>query len=108
MAEPSSAARTASARWRDRYALGLDLLVGVFAAVAALIGHLASSIDQLDPRLSPPSVLSGACTVLAGLSLAVRRIRPITAFLVLAVATSVVSLTNHYVALLPLLLLLSL
>jgi len=27
----------------------LDLLVGVLAAVAALISHLASSLDQLDP-----------------------------------------------------------
>lgn len=88
--------------------MGLDLLVGVFAAIAALIGHLASPLDQLDARLAAPTVLSGACTVLGGLSLAVRRIRPITAFLVLALATSVVSLTDHYVALLPLLLLLSL
>ena len=46
--------------------------------------------------------------MLAGLALALRRIRPITAFVVLAAGDVVVSLTNHYVALLPLLLLLSL
>ena len=86
----------------------LDLLVGVFAALAALIGHLASPLDQLDPRLSSPTVLSGFCTAVAGLALTLRRIRPITGFVLLAVATSVVSLTGHYVALLPLLLLVSL
>lgn len=86
----------------------LDLLVGVLAAVAALISHLASSLDQLDPRLAAPTVLSGLLTVVAGLALAWRRIRPLTSYVVLVTATAIVSLTGHYTALLPLLMLLSL
>ena len=86
----------------------LDLLVGVLAAVAALISHLASPLDQLDPRLAAPTVLSGLLTVVAGLALALRRIRPVTSFVVLVTATAIVSLTDYYTALLPLLMLLSL
>jgi len=86
----------------------LDLLVGLLAAIAALISHLASPLDQLDPRLRAPTLLSATLTAVAGLTLALRRVRPITGFVVLAAATALVSLTYHYVALLPLLLLLSL
>jgi signal transduction histidine kinase len=85
----------------------LDVVVGVCAALAALIAHITSNLATLDPRLLPPSLLSCAA-VIAALSLVLRRTRPIVGFVILATATSVVSLTDHYVAVLPLLLLISL
>ncbi|HSU34216.1 MAG TPA: histidine kinase [Propionibacteriaceae bacterium] len=85
-----------------------DLLIGVAAAAVALIRHLNSPLDQLDPRLVAPTVLSGVLTAVAGLALVVRRIRPILSFAVIAGAAAIISLTNHYVALLPVVLLVSL
>lgn len=89
-------------------AFWLDVVVGVCAALAALIAHRTSNLSTLDPRLLPPSLLSSAATVIAALALVLRRTRPIVGFVILAAATSVVSLTDHYVAVLPLLLLISL
>ena len=86
----------------------LDVVVGVCAALAALIAHITSNLATLDPRLLPPSLLSCTATVIAALGLVLRRTRPIVGFVILATATSVVSLTDHYVAVLPLLLLISL
>ena len=85
-----------------------DLLIGVVAAAAALFRHLNNPHDQLDPRLVAPTVLSGALTIVAGLALVVRRIRPIISFIVITGTASIISLTDHYVALLPLVLLVSL
>lgn len=108
MSGPSGVGGTAPGRWRDRNATLFDLLIGVVAAAAALVRHLNSPLDQLDPRLLPPTVLSGVITVVAGLALVLRRIRPIISFAVIAGAASIISLTNHYVALLPVVLLVSL
>jgi signal transduction histidine kinase len=86
----------------------LDVVVGVSAALAALIAHRTADLSTLDPRLLPPSLLSSAVTVIGALGLVLRRVRPIVGFAILGAATTVVSLTDHYVAVLPLLLLLSL
>ena len=86
----------------------MDVVVGLCAALAALIAHRTSDLSTLDPRLLPPSLLSSAATVIAALGLVLRRVHPIVGFVILAAATSVMSLTDHYVAVLPLLLLISL
>ncbi len=86
----------------------LDVVVGICAALAALIAHRTANLSTLDSRLLPPSLLSSAATVIAALGLVLRRVHPIVGFAILAAATSVVSLTDHYVTVLPLLLLISL
>ena len=86
----------------------MDVVVGLCGALAALIAHRTSDLSTLDPRLLPPSLLSSVATVIAGLGLVLRRVHPIAGFAIVAGATSVVSLTDHYVAVLPLLLLVSL
>ena len=85
----------------------LDVVVGVCAALAALIAHRTANLSTLDPRLLPPSLLSSAATVIAALGLVLRRVHPIVGFAVVAAGSSVVSLTDHYVAARPLLLLIA-
>jgi signal transduction histidine kinase len=86
----------------------VDAVLGVAAATVALTALLGSDLTGLDPRLLPPNGLAVVATLVAGLALAWRRTRPVPAFAVFMVACLVVTLTDHYIGLLSVLLLVSL
>ncbi len=86
----------------------LDPALGVVAAGFAALSLLTTPADSIDPRLHDPDVLAVAATVVAGLSLAWRRRRPVPAYAVFVVCCLAVVLPGHYVGLLSVLLLLSL
>ena len=69
---------------------------------------MTTDVGGIDPRLEPADPLSVAATLVAGLSLVWRRTRPVAAFVVFVAGCLVVSLTEHYIGLLSVLLLFSL
>jgi signal transduction histidine kinase len=86
----------------------LDLAIGLAAATASVASLLSTDMAAIDPRLEPADPLSVAATAVAGLSLVWRRRRPVAAFAVFVTCCLVVTLTDHYIGLLSVLLLLSL
>jgi signal transduction histidine kinase len=74
----------------------------------ALVGHLSSEIDPIDARLQEPNAVSVAATVAAAGALAWRRSRPATSYAVMVAGSLVVSLSDHYIGLLSVLILFSL
>jgi signal transduction histidine kinase len=91
-----------------RLAPYLDLAIGLAAAVLSVVSLLGTEVASIDARLEPADPLSVAATVVAGLSLVWRRRRPLASFGVFVTCCLVVTLTDHYVGLLSVLLLFSL
>ncbi len=91
-----------------RLAPHLDVAIGVAAAVLSVVSLTNADIGAVDPRLEPADPLSIAATLVAGGSLAWRRTRPSTSFAVFLAACVVVTLPDHYIGLLSVLLLFSL
>jgi signal transduction histidine kinase len=86
----------------------LDPAIGVVAAGLAVTSLLTSDMARLDPRLQPPNALAVIATLIAGLSLVWRRRHPPLAFTVFLAASLAVSLSDHFIGLLSMLLLFSL
>ena len=86
----------------------LDLALGLVAGALAVASLLLADVAGVDPRLESADPLAVAATCVAGLSLAWRRARPLASFTVFVVACLVVTLTDHYIGLLSVLLLFSL
>jgi len=86
----------------------LDLAIGLAAAALSVASLLSTDIASIDPRLDPADPSSVAATLVAGLSLVWRRRRPVAAFTVFVTCCLVVTLTDHYIGLLSVLLLFSL
>src|SRR6478609_11604475 len=91
-----------------RLAPYLDLAIGLAAAVLSVVSLLGTEVATIDARLEPADPLSVAATVVAGLSLVWRRRRPLASFGVFVTCCLVVTLTDHYIGLLSVLLLFSL
>lgn len=91
-----------------RLAPYLDPAVGVVAAALALASLLTTDLSQLDPRLEEPDLVSAVATVAAAGALAWRRSRPLPSYAVMVAGSLVVSLTDHYIGLLSVLMLFSL
>jgi signal transduction histidine kinase len=96
------------ARLSRRFSPYLDPALGIVAATLSVTSLVTTDVSAIDPRLEPADVVSVAATLAAGLSLAWRRTRPVTAFAVFVTGCLVVTLTGHYIGLLSLLLLFSL
>ena len=86
----------------------LDLAIGLAAAALSVASLLSTDVASIDPRLEPADPLSVAATFVAGLSLVWRRRRPVAAFAVFVTCCLLVTLTDHYIGLLSVLLLFSL
>src|SRR6478609_834106 len=86
----------------------LDLAIGLAAATLSVASLLSTDIAGIDPRLDPADPLSVAATLVAGLSLVGRRRRPVAALPVFVTCCLIVTLTDHYIGLLSVLLLFSL
>ena len=91
-----------------RLAPYLDLALGVVAAGLSVASLLTTDVAEIDPRLQPTDVVSVVATLVAGLSLIWRRTRPVTSFCVFVAGCLVVTLTDHYIGLLSVILLFSL
>ena len=91
-----------------RLAPYLDVTLGVVAAGLSVVSVLATDVDTIDPRLQPTDPVSVIATAVAGLSLIWRSTRPVTSFCVFIAGCLVVTLTDHYIGLLSVLLLFSL
>ncbi len=92
--------------WRrlDRW---LDPVLGIVAAVLALVSLLTPDVAGIDPRLHDADPLAAVATVVAAGALAWRRTRPRASYAVFLAGTLVVTATFHYVGLLSILMLLS-
>jgi signal transduction histidine kinase len=86
----------------------LDVMIGLGAAVISVASLLSTDVATIDSRLEPADPLSVAATFMAGLSLVWRRSRPVSSFAGFVAGCLVVTLTDHYIGLLSILLLLSL
>ncbi len=86
----------------------LDVGVAVAATVLSVSSMLATNVAAIDPRLEPADPVSVIATAVAGLSLAWRRTRPLTSYAVFIASCLVVTLTDHYIGLLSVVLLFSL
>ncbi|MCY4728171.1 sensor histidine kinase [Nocardioides sp. STR2] len=86
----------------------LDLAIGLTAAALSVASLLGTDVGSVDARLEPADPFSVAATLVAGLSLAWRRRRPVAAFVVFVTCCLLVTLTGHYIGLLSVLLLFSL
>jgi signal transduction histidine kinase len=91
-----------------RFSPYLDLVLGSVAAALAVTSLMTTDVAAIDPRLQAADPLSVAATLMSGISLAWRRTRPVTAFVVFVAGCLVVSLTGHYIGLLSVLLLFAL
>jgi signal transduction histidine kinase len=86
----------------------LDVTVGIAAAVLAVTSLLSTDVVAIDPRLEPGDPLAVAATATAGLSLIWRRSHPAASLSTFVSCCLVITLTDHYIGLLSLLLLFSL
>jgi signal transduction histidine kinase len=86
----------------------LDPTLGIAGAGLALVSLLGADRAAIDPRLQQPDLVSVLATVVGAGALAWRRTRPVTSYAVLLGAGAVVSVGQHYIGLLSVLLLLSL
>src|SRR3954468_10813524 len=86
----------------------LDPALGITGAGLALVSLLGADRAAIDPRLQQPDVVSVLATVAGAGALAWRRTRPVTSYAVMLVAGAVVSVGQHYIGLLSVLVLVSL
>lgn len=102
---------TAQTGWAEasrRLSPYLDPAIGIVAAGAALASLLTTDMGELDSRLKDPDIVSAVATVAAAGALAWRRSRPTASYAVMVAGSLVVSLTDHYIGLLSVLMLFSL
>ena len=78
------------------------------AAALALASLLTTDPGSIDSRLEDPDIVSAVATVAAAGALAWRRSRPAASYAVMVVGSLVVTLTDHYIGLLSVLMLFSL
>lgn len=86
----------------------LDLALGLVASVLSVSALMTTDVSTIDPRLEPTDALAVAATAVAGLTLIWRRTRPAASFTVFTVGCLAVTLTDHYIGLLSVVLLFSL
>jgi signal transduction histidine kinase len=91
----------------QRFAPYLDVTVGLVATALSVLSLLTTDVAAIDPRLEPADPVSIAATAAAGLSLVWRRTRPVASFTGFTAGCLVVTLTDHYIGLLSVLLLFS-
>jgi signal transduction histidine kinase len=91
-----------------RFSPYLDVTLGVAAAVMSVASLLSTDVATIDPRLEPGDPLSVAATAVAGFSLIWRRSRPAASLSVFVSCCLIVTLSDHYIGLLSVLLLFSL
>lgn len=91
-----------------RLAPFLDPVIGVAAAVMSLVALLRADLAAIDPRLHDPNIVAVAATVVAAGALGWRRSRPVPSFAAMVAGSLVVSLSDHYIGLLSMLVLFSL
>jgi signal transduction histidine kinase len=91
-----------------RFSPYLDVIIGLVAAGMSVASLLSNDLASIDARLEPADPLSVAATLVAGLALVWRRTRPLTSFVVFVGGCLVVTLTDHYIGLLSVLMLFSL
>jgi signal transduction histidine kinase len=86
----------------------LDVALALVATVMSVLSLVSTDVATIDPRLEPPDTVAVIATAIAGLSLVWRRSRPVASFTVFTAGCLVVTLTDHYIGLLSLVLLFSL
>ena len=86
----------------------LDVTIALVATVMSVLSLVSTDVAAIDPRLEPADPVAVIATAVAGLSLVWRRTRPMLSFGVFTVGCLVVTLTDHYIGLLSILLLFSL
>ena len=91
-----------------RLAPFLDPAIGLTAAVLSLVALLTADPVAIDPRLQDPDAVAVIATVVAAGALAWRRSRPVPSFAAMVAGCLVVSLSDHYIGLLSVLILFSL
>ena len=91
-----------------RFSPFLDPAVGLVVAAMSVLSLVTTDVRAIDPQLEPADPISIAATAIAGLSLIWRRTRPMASFAVFTAGCLVVTLTDHYIGLLSVVLLFSL
>ncbi len=91
-----------------RFSPFLDPAIGLVVAAMSVLSLVTTDVGAIDPRLEPADPLSIAATGVAGLSLIWRRTYPMTSFAIFTAGCLVVTLTDHYIGLLSVVLLFSL
>ena len=86
----------------------LDPAIGIVAAALALASLLTTDPASIDSRLEEPNIASAVATVAAAGALAWRRSRPAASYAVMVAGSLVVTLTDHYIGILSVLMLFSL
>ena len=86
----------------------LDVALALVATVMSVLSLVGTDVATIDPRLEPADPVAVIATAVAGLSLVWRRTRPVAAFTGFTVGCLVVTLTDHYIGLLSIVLLFSL
>lgn len=86
----------------------LDPAIGVVAVALSLYSLFSTDLAAVDPRLREPDAAAVTATVVAAGALAWRRSRPVASYAAMTAGCLVVSLTDHHIGLLSLLLLVSL
>jgi len=86
----------------------LDVTLALVATVMSVLSLVSTDVAAIDPRLEPPDPVAVIATAIAGLSLVWRRSRPVASFSVFTAGCLVVTLTDHYIGLLSVVLLFSL
>jgi len=86
----------------------LDIAIALVATVMSVLSLVSTDVATIDPRLEPAGPVAVIATAVAGLSLAWRRTRPMVSFAVFTIGCLVVTLTDHYIGLLSIVLLFSL
>ncbi len=86
----------------------LDVALALVATVMSVLSLVRTDVATIDPRLEQPDAVAVIATAIAGLSLAWRRTRPMASFSIFTAGCLVVTLTDHYIGLLSIVLLFSL
>ncbi len=86
----------------------LDVALALVATVMSVLSLVGTDVATIDPRLEPPNAVAVIATAVAGLSLIWRRTRPVAAFTGFTVGCLVVTLTDHFIGLLSIVMLFSL
>ncbi len=86
----------------------VDLVLGLVTAVVSVLSLLTTDVAAIDTRLEPANAVAVIATAAAGLALIWRRTHPVASFTVFMLGCLVVTLTDHYIGLLSVMLLFSL
>ena len=86
----------------------LDVTIALVATAMSVLSVVSTDVATIDPRLESADPVAIIATAVAGLSLVWRRTRPMVSFGIFTAGCLAVTLTDHYIGLLSLLLLFSL